>query len=109
MSNIIDVDLLEWETIRPDVAHGVYGRLLLNTGVELVLTRVLPSGGFTAHRDAYGHLLYFIGGSGKIGIGGEEVSIKPGLVVRIESGRNITIPAVPMKSSPCSVVNIREK
>jgi hypothetical protein len=51
---------------------------LLNTGVKLVLTRVLPGGGFMAHRDAYGHLLYFIGGSGIIGIGGEEVSIKPG-------------------------------
>lgn len=86
MSNIIDVDLLEWEAVRPDVAHGVYGKTLLNAGVKLVLTRVLPSGGFTAHRDAYGHLLYFIGGSGNIGIGGEEVSIKPGLVAKVESG-----------------------
>ncbi len=86
MSDIIDVDLLEWETVRPDVAHGVYGKTLLDTGVKLVLTRVLPGGGVTAHRDAFGHLLYFIGGSGKIGIGGEEVGIKPGLVVRVEPG-----------------------
>ena len=86
MGNIIDVDLLEWETVRPDVSHGVYGKTLLNTGVKLVLTRVLPGGGFMAHRDAYGHLLYFIGGSGEIVIGGEEVSIKPGLVVKVETG-----------------------
>ena len=40
MGNIIDVDLLELETVRPDVSHGVYGKTLLNTGVKLVLTRV---------------------------------------------------------------------
>ena len=109
MSNIIDVDLLEWETIRPDVAHGVYGKTLLNTGVKLVLTRVLPSGGFTAHRDAYGHLLYFIGGSGRIGIGGEEVSIKPGLVVRIETGEEHYYTSSADEELTLLVVNIPEK
>ena len=109
MSNIIDVDLLEWETVRPDVAHGVYGKTLLNAGVKLVLTRVLPSGGFTAHRDGYGHLLYFIGGSGKIGIGGEEVSIKPGLVVRVETGEEHYYTCSADEELTLLAVNIPEK
>jgi mannose-6-phosphate isomerase-like protein (cupin superfamily) len=86
MGKITDVDLLEWEAVRPDVARGVYGKTLLDGGVKLVLTRVQPGGGFTVHRDGYSHLLYFIGGSGKIGIGGKEVRIKPGLAVRVEAG-----------------------
>jgi mannose-6-phosphate isomerase-like protein (cupin superfamily) len=85
MGKVIDVDLLEWEIVRPDVANGVYGKTLLNTGVKVVLTRVLPNGGFAVHRDSYSHLLYFISGSGRVGIGGEEISIKPGLVVRVET------------------------
>lgn len=109
MSNIIDVDLLEWETVRPDVSHGVYGKTLLNTGVKLVLTRVLPGGGFMAHRDTYGHLLYFIGGSGKIGIGGEEVNIKPGLVVKIENGEEHYYTSSADEELTLLSVNIPEK
>lgn len=86
MDRFIDVSMREWETVRPDVAQGVQGRTILNEGVRMTVTRVLPGSGFTAHHDVYGHLLYFISGSGVVGVAGEEAAIRPGLAVRIRAG-----------------------
>jgi quercetin dioxygenase-like cupin family protein len=87
MGFITDIESLEWESVRPDVARDVLGKPLLRSkGIKMVLTKILPGGGFETHRDAYGHLLYFLEGSGIVGVGSEEFSIKPGLVVQVMAG-----------------------
>ena len=86
MGTFLDTDELEWQVVRPDVAQGVYGKSLFNEGIKMVLTRVAPGGIFAPHRDAYGHLFYFLDGSGVVGAGEEERSAKPGVVVRIAAG-----------------------
>ncbi|KAA0893465.1 cupin domain-containing protein [Oryzomonas rubra] len=86
MGRFIDIDAQTWKQVRPDVAHGVLGTTILNEGVTMTVTRVLPGNGFTAHHDAYGHLLYFLSGSGVVGVAGEEAAIRPGLTVRIQAG-----------------------
>src|ERR1700688_1558029 len=86
MGTFIDIGTREWETVRPDVAQGVLGMTILDEGVKMTVTRVLPGSGFAAHHDVYGHLLYFLSGSGVVGVNGEEAAIRPGLVVRIQAG-----------------------
>jgi len=86
MGKFIDIGTQEWKTVRPDVAQGVLGATILNEGVTMTVTRVLPGSGFAAHHDAYGHLLYFLSGSGVVGVAGEEAAIRPGLAVRIQAG-----------------------
>jgi len=86
MGTFIDIGAQEWETVRPDVAQGVLGMTILNEGVKMTATRVLPGSGFAAHHDAYGHLLYFMSGTGVVGVNGDEAPIRPGLVVRIQAG-----------------------
>ena len=86
MGIFIDINAQEWKTVRPDVAQGVLGTNILNEGVTMTVTRVLPGCGFAAHHDAYGHLLYFLSGLGVVGVAGEEVAIRPGLAVRIQAG-----------------------
>ena len=86
MGTFIDMGTREWETVRPDVAQGVLGKTILDEGVKMTVTRVLPGSGFAAHRDAYGHLLYFLSGSGVVGVNDEETAIRPGLAVRIQAG-----------------------
>ena len=86
MSRTFDMAALEWETVRPDVARGVYGKTLMDKGVKLVFTRVAAGGGFALHRDAYGHLLHFLAGSGYVDLNGERLRVYPGLVVEITAG-----------------------
>ncbi len=86
MGQVFAVDDIPWEPVRPDVATGVAGRTLLADGVRIVLTRVAPGGGFAAHRDAYGHLLQVLAGTGVVGLAGREYPAGPGLVVRIDAG-----------------------
>lgn len=86
MGAFIDIGAREWKTVRPDVAQGVLGTTILNEVVTMTVTRVLPGSGFAAHHDAYGHLLYFLSGSGVVGVAGEEAPIRPGLAVRIQAG-----------------------
>ena len=88
MGIFIDVETQKWETVRPDVAQGVLGVTILDKGVRMTVTRVLPGNGFAAHIDAYGHLLYFLSGSGVVGVNGEETAIRPGLAVRIQAGED---------------------
>jgi hypothetical protein len=54
MGFITDIESLAWESVRPDVARDVFGKPLLRSdGIKLVLTKILPGGGFETHRDAY--------------------------------------------------------
>jgi len=86
MSQVVDVTELEWQPVRPDAAHGVYGKTLLADGVKIVLTRVAPGGGFSLHRDDYGHLLYFLSGEGTVWVGEDQYPAGPGLLVRVAAG-----------------------
>jgi len=86
MDSFIDTDFLEWQPVRPDVAQGVFGRIILDNGTKMVVTRVVPGGCFTPHCDGYGHLFYFLSGSGIVGVGKEEAPARPGLVVRVAAG-----------------------
>ncbi len=86
MSEVLDIDSLPWEAVRPGVATGVQGRTLLSDGVKIVFTRVAPGGGFAPHRDAYGHLLHVLSGRGVVGVAGREYPAAPGVVVRIDAG-----------------------
>jgi len=75
-----------WQTVRPDVARGVYGKTLLTEGVKMVLTRVEPGGKFAPHRDDYGHLFYFISGQGSVWIEDRTFEAQPGLTLRVAAG-----------------------
>jgi quercetin dioxygenase-like cupin family protein len=86
MGQIVDVTELEWQPVRPDAAHGVYGKTLLVDGVKIVLTRVAPGGGFSMHRDDYGHLFYFLSGEGLVWVEENRHRARPGLLVRVAAG-----------------------
>lgn len=85
-SRVIDVAERDWKPVRPDAAQGVYGKLLLDEGLKAVFTRVAAGGGFSPHRDAYAHLLYFLSGSGEVLIEGEESDVGAGSAVYILPG-----------------------
>lgn len=85
-SQVIRAAQLEWQRVRPDVAHGVYGRTLLADGLKVTLTRVEPGGAFGMHRDDYGHLFYFIGGTGRVEVEDQQVKAEPGLAVQVAAG-----------------------
>jgi quercetin dioxygenase-like cupin family protein len=86
MSQITQVASLDWEPVRPEVTHDIFGRALLADGVKVVLTRVAPGGEFRTHRDKYGHLFYFLSGEGTVRVNDQEVKAKPGLIVRVMPG-----------------------
>jgi mannose-6-phosphate isomerase-like protein (cupin superfamily) len=86
MGKIFMADALDWQALRPDVAHGVFGKTLLDNGTKMMLIRVEPGGGFASHRDGYGHLFYFLAGDGSVRVGEEESRARPGLIVRVATG-----------------------
>ena len=86
MGEIVDVTSLSWRPVRPDVAREAYGKTLLAEGVKVVLTRVVPGGGFSAHRDNYGHLFYFLGGEGLVWVEERQFQARAGLAVRVAAG-----------------------
>jgi mannose-6-phosphate isomerase-like protein (cupin superfamily) len=85
-SGIINLDKLDWKPVRPDAAQGVRGKLLVDEAVKAVFTRVAPGGGFSPHRDAYAHLMYFLSGSGKVDIEGESSDVGAGAAVYVAPG-----------------------
>jgi quercetin dioxygenase-like cupin family protein len=86
MSEVIDLNSLDWKSVRPDTAHGVYGKSLLDGTIKIVHTRVEPGGGFSPHQDSYAHLLYFLSGSGTVGIGEQRFYVRAGHLVQISAG-----------------------
>lgn len=77
---------LEWKPVRPDITTEVYGKILLEGPVKIVLTRVGPGGKFASHRDDYGHLFYFLEGKGRVSIEENTFEAVPGLIVDIPAG-----------------------
>lgn len=77
---------LEWQPVRPDAAHGVYGKTILDEGVKVVLARVAPGGGFGPHRDPYGHVFCFLSGEGVVTVGEQRLPVRPELIVRVAAG-----------------------
>jgi mannose-6-phosphate isomerase-like protein (cupin superfamily) len=86
MSEVVEVESLQWELVRPEITHGVFGKTLLAHGVKTVLTRVAPGGKFAQHKDHYGHLFYFLSGQGVMQIAEKQFAAQAGLVVRIAPG-----------------------
>jgi|GEM_PF-153604 len=75
-----------WLPIRPDTAHGVYGKTILDGRIKVVLTRVAPGGAFAPHRDDYGHLFCFLSGEGTVTVGEQRLPIRPEMIVRVAAG-----------------------
>ena len=86
MSQVTEVASLQWEAVRPEVTHDIFGRTLLAGDVKVVLTRVAPGGEFRMHQDKYGHLFYFLSGEGVVRMKDQEFKAKPGLIVRVLPG-----------------------
>ncbi len=87
MAHSFEVDALEWQTVRPDVASEISGKTLIaDGGVKVVLTRVAPGGGFFIHTDDYGHLFYFLAGTGIVKVEEKEFLARPGTVVQVAAG-----------------------
>ncbi len=86
MTNSFEVSSLDWQPVRPDVAQGVFGKILFDDKVKVVLTRVAPGGKFVPHRDKYGHLLFFQSGEGFLRVDDERIEARPGIVVQIAAG-----------------------
>ena len=70
------------------MANGVYGKIMLAEGVQAMLVRVTPGGGFPPHRDGYGHLFYFLTGEGVVRIEENAYAARPGLVVQVTAGES---------------------
>ena len=80
------IDSINWESVRPEVTHDIFGKTLMDDGVKAVLTRVAPGGEFKNHRDQYGHLFYFLSGEGTISVDNKQTIAKPGIIVRVNPG-----------------------
>ena len=86
MAEFIELDDLDALPLRPELAIGVLGQVLLEGPVRVVLTRVEPGGTFTGHRDAYGHLFLTLEGCGEVFGDFGRRTLDRGRLVRIEAG-----------------------
>ncbi len=86
MSEVLEASSLDWKAVRPDVAHGVYGKTLLAGDVKVVLTRVAPGGSSSAHKDPHAHVFYFLEGQGVLRLGEKEFPARPGVAARVPAG-----------------------
>ena len=86
MANFTEIDTLQWQPVRLDVASGVFGKTILDEQVKVVVTRLAPGAKFVPHRDKYGHLLYFTSGQGYVRVGDRPIVARAGVVVRILPG-----------------------
>lgn len=84
---LLDAADLEWKPVRPDVTRGVFGKILLDDGIRIVLVRVAPGGAFTEHSDAYGHFFYFLAGEGRARVGEKHLDVRGGIAVRVAPGQ----------------------
>lgn len=86
MSEVFELDSLEWQELRPEMTKDVFAKLMLADEVKAMLVRVAPGGGVRSHRDGFGHLFYFLSGNGIVRVGENEYIAKPGLVVQVTVG-----------------------
>lgn len=86
MSEYFNIESVTWQPVRPEITKGVYGRLFLEKNFKMMLVRVTAGGGFSSHRDSYGHLFYFLSGEGVVRVENQKFSAGPGTVVRVETG-----------------------
>jgi mannose-6-phosphate isomerase-like protein (cupin superfamily) len=86
---IRDITDQDFVATRKDLTEGVDGLDLIPdelSTIKVTLTRVMPQGEFSTHKDDYHHVFYFIEGKGKGLLGNEEYSIKPGRIVDVPAG-----------------------
>jgi mannose-6-phosphate isomerase-like protein (cupin superfamily) len=88
MSNTFDLSAVEWQPVRAEITHGVFGKTLADGHVKAVLTRVVPGGKFKLHRDKYAHLFYFLSGEGTVWIGDQQFAARAGFVAQIDAGQD---------------------
>jgi quercetin dioxygenase-like cupin family protein len=86
LAEFLEDDALAWQPVRPEITHGVSGKVLLAGPTRAVLTRVEPGGRFAPHCDPYAHLFYVLAGLGEVLAGEERRVVGAGSVVRIEAG-----------------------
>lgn len=86
MAQFSHTEDLDWHPVRPELAGGVFGKLLQDGMPRVVLTRVAPGGRFAPHRDGYGHLFLILEGEARVLAGTEERTLAAGAVVRIDPG-----------------------
>jgi mannose-6-phosphate isomerase-like protein (cupin superfamily) len=86
MNNAFDISSLDWQPVRPNITHDVFGKNLLDGKTKVVLTRVAPGGKFKTHRDNYAHLFYFLSGTGIVHVGEKQFDARAGVVVQIAAG-----------------------
>jgi quercetin dioxygenase-like cupin family protein len=86
MAEFYRSDSLDWTPVRPDVARGVLGQVLVDGPIKAILTRVSAGGRFASHCDPYGHLFFVIEGAGRVHAGATEQLLAPGDIVRIAPG-----------------------
>ena len=86
MAEFLEDDSLAWQPVRPEITHGVSGKVLLAGPTKAVLTRVVPGGRFAPHCDPYAHLFYILSGTGEVFTGEVRCAVRPGSIVRIAAG-----------------------
>lgn len=86
MSKVLEVEKLGWEPVRPKDSEGIWGKTVLDGPVKVALTRVVPNGKFRTHRDAWGHLFYFLSGEGVVWVDARQIEAHPGVIVQIAPG-----------------------
>ncbi len=79
----------EWNVLRRELTAGITAMALVPrdlTDIHIALTRVMPGGEFKSHKDGYHHVMYCIGGEGRVMAGGREFAFTPGTVIEIPAG-----------------------
>lgn len=87
MSEFFDVADLNWQPVRPNITHDVFGKNLFDGKTKVVLTRVAPGGKFKTHRDNYAHLFYFLSGTGVVQVEKKNFDVRAGTAVQIQAGQ----------------------
>jgi mannose-6-phosphate isomerase-like protein (cupin superfamily) len=86
---IRDITDQEFTATRKNLTKGVHGIDLISddlSSIKVTLTRVMPQGEFSPHKDDYHHVFYFIEGQGIGLLDDEEYIIKPNRIVDIPAG-----------------------
>ncbi len=86
---VFDIEDAAWTPVREDITEGIAGVRLVpdhESGMTVTVTKVRVGGHFSAHRDPYHHVLYFLKGRGEVSIEGVCHPVAEGSVVKITAG-----------------------